>query len=130
MRIHDNLAGADYPVPLEHTQISTANGFQQPPHNGAEKSLLAAEELAREHLGSDARMSVAITQGGIYRGLVIGQTADYVVQQVSKNSAVAHPKERLGREVNAGQKLSITYSDSHAQVREVRERNKTQALER
>ena len=97
---------------------------------GAEKSLRTAEELARKQLGNDARISVAVTDGGIYRGVVIGETADYVVQQISKTSAIAHPKELLEGEARAGQKLSITYSNSHALVREVRERSKTQAMER
>ncbi len=75
-------------------------------------------------------MSMAVTDGGIYRGVVIGETADYLVQQISKSSAVAHPRELLDTEAHAGQKLSITYSDSHAHVREVRERSKTQVMER
>jgi len=114
-------------------QIPLTNGLEaskQPLRNGAEKSLRTAEELARKQLGNDARISVAVTDGGIYRGVVIGETADYVVQQVSKTSAVAHPKELLEGEVRAGQKLSITYSNSHGHVREVRERSKTQAVER
>jgi antirestriction protein ArdC len=131
LRIHDNGTGTDYPVALDPTtQLSAANGLEQPPRNGAEKSLRAAEELARKHLGTDARMSMAVTDGGIYRGVVIGETADYLVQQISKSSAVAHPKELLDTEAHAGQKLSITYSDSHAHVREVRERSKTQVMER
>jgi len=115
------------------TNIPTANGLEaskQPLRNGAEKSLRAAEELTRKQLGNDARTSIAMTDSGIYRGFVIGETADYVVQQISKSSAVAHPKELLDAEAHAGQKLSITYSNAHALVREVRERSKTQAMER
>jgi hypothetical protein len=81
---------------------------------GAEKSLRAAEELTRKQLGNDARTSIAMTDSGIYRGFVIGETADYVVQQISKSSAIAHPKEPLDGDARAGQKLSITYSNSHA----------------
>jgi antirestriction protein ArdC len=134
LRIHDNLAGVDYPVALDPaTDIPAANGLEaskQPLRNGAEKSLRAAEELTRKQLGNDARTSIAMTDSGIYRGFVIGETADYVVQQISKSSAIAHPKELLDGDARAGQKLSITYSNSHALVREVRERNKTQAMER
>ena len=135
LRIHDNLAGADYPVAFSATtQIRATNGLEaakQPPHNGAEKSLHAAERACpRNQLGNDARTSLAVTDGGIYRGLVIGETADYVVQQISKRSAIAHPKNLLDGEARAGQKLSITYSNSHAAVREVRERSATQAMER
>jgi hypothetical protein len=103
---------------------------KQPPRNGAEKSLHDAEELARKQLGKDARTSLAVTDGGIYRGLVIGVTADFIVQQISKRSAIAHPKNLLDGEAREGQKLSITYSNSHAAVREVRERSTTQAMER
>ena len=130
LRIHDNLAGADHPVALDP---ATANGLEaskQPLRNGAEKSLRAAEELTRKQLGDDARTSIAITDSGIYRGYVIGETADYLIQQISKSSAIAHPKQLLDGDTRTGQKLSITYSNSHALVREVRERNKTQALER
>ena len=56
LRIHDHEAGIDYPVALDATaQIPAANGLEQPPRNGAEKALRAAEELARKHLGSEAR---------------------------------------------------------------------------
>jgi antirestriction protein ArdC len=134
VRIHDNLAGADYPTALDPAaQIPTTNRLdasEQPPRNGAEKSLKAAEELTRKQLGKDARMTLAITDGGIYRGLVIGATEDYVVQQISKVVAIAHPKQLLETEAHEGQKLSITYSNAHVLVREVRERSKTQVMER
>jgi antirestriction protein ArdC len=134
LRIHDNLAGADYPVALDPTtQVTATTGLgasKQPPRNGAEKSLHAAEKLAREQLGNDARTSLAVTDGGIYRGLVIGETADFIVQQISKRSAIAHPKNLLDGEARPGQKLSITYNNSHAAVREVRERSTAQAMER
>jgi hypothetical protein len=134
LRIHDNLAGADYSVALDPTgQVPATNGMEaskQPLHNGGEKSLHDAEELARKQLGNDARTSLAVTDGGIYRGLVIGETADFIVQQISKRSAIAHPKNLLDGEAREGQKLSITYRNSHAAVREVRERSTTQAMER
>ena len=76
------LAGADYPMAFDPaTQIPATNGLEaskQPLRNGAEKSLRTAEELARKQLGNDARISVAVTDGGIYRGVVIGETADYL----------------------------------------------------
>lgn len=132
--VHDNLAGADHAVAVDPTTSSRAtNGVEssnEPRRNGAEKSLRTAEELARKHLGNSARMSVAVTDSGIYRGVVIGETEEFVVQQISKTSAVAHPKEFLDAEPQAGQRLSITYSNSHAVVREIRERTRAHALER
>jgi hypothetical protein len=134
LKIHDNLTGTDYQVAVDPTGLVPAtNGLDrlnQQPRNDLDKSLRAAEDLARKQLGNGVRTSVAMTDGGIYRGLVIGATEDYVLQQISKTSVVAHPKELLDSEPHAGQKLSITYRDSHALVREVRERDKTQVLER
>ena len=58
------------------TQIPATNGLEaskQPLRNGAEKSPRTAEELARKQLGNDARISVAVTDGGIYRGVDIAE---------------------------------------------------------
>jgi hypothetical protein len=132
--VHDNLVGADHAVAVDPGGSSpVTNGMEpssEPRRNGAEKSLRTAEELARKHLGNSARMSVAATDSGIYRGVVIGETEEFVLQQISKTAAIAHPKELLDAEPQAGQRLSITYSSSHAVVREIRERARAHALER
>ena len=73
---------------------------------------------------------MAVTEGGVYRGSIIGETEDFVIQQVSKRSAVAHPKELLNAELHEGQRLAITYSGAHAAVREIRERSRTVGMER
>jgi antirestriction protein ArdC len=133
VKFHGNLAGTDKQVavdPMARQPSNKVTGLQAPSASELQKSLQAAEELTVKHLGTSARMTAALTDGGIYRGSMIGMTDHHLLQQISPKAAVAHPKELLDSQMQIGQKLSIAYSDSHATVREIRERARTQELAR
>ncbi len=95
-----------------------------------EKAFQSAQTLTSERLGKDAQLTAALTEGGRYRGPVIAETGELVIQQITAKSAIAHRKELLDSEPQLGQRVSIAYTDSRANVRDIRERAKPQEIAR
>jgi hypothetical protein len=116
-KVHNNATGTDYALTVD-------------PLSANEKSFQSAQALTSERLGKNAQLTAALTDGGRYRGPVIGETGDLVIQQITAKSAIAHPKELLDSPPQVGKRVSIAYADSHANVREIRERVKGQELAR
>ena len=87
-------------------------------------ALNEANAVAVQALGNGVRTFSAQTESGVYRGTVVGDTDEHVVQRVSQRSAVAHRKADLDTTPMAGQNVSIAYSNARGSVRELRERAK------
>ena len=96
----------------------------------AAAQLSAEQEVTARTLGEAAKTYPAQTRSGTYRGPVIGETEEHFLQRVSSRSAVAHPKGLLDPQPAVGDSVAINYSNSHATVREFRERAKEQQLGR
>ena len=94
------------------------------------QSFRAANELTARALGDGAKTHAALTDSGVYRGTIIGETDLHVVQRLSSSSAVAHMKHLLGSAPALGESVCVAYSQSRAEVRELRQRTKTQGLAR
>jgi len=102
-----------------------------------QQSLREAQRLAKMVLGHEASVVMAEDRSGIYRGVIIGQTRDYIVQQIGgQAAAVVHAKERFDQRgggfpwPKVGQMVSIHYAHARAIVREIRERIHEQGLSR
>jgi hypothetical protein len=94
-----------------------------------QQSLSDARRIVKAVLGAAASTIVAERQSGIYRGVIIGQTKDYIIQQIGKQpNAVIHFKDLFrtaSREFSlpeVGRAFSIHYARSRAIAREIRER--------
>ena len=102
-----------------------------------QQSLSDARQVAKMVLGREASVTMAEHNSGIYRGMIIGHTRDYIIQQIGKQAAaVLHPKD-LFRAADhefpwpaVGRAFSIHYSQSHAVAREIRERLREHGLSR
>ena len=116
-KVNDNATGTDHALAVD-------------PLFSSEKTRQAAQSLTTERLGTDATLTAALKEGGRYRGTVISEVDDLVIQQTSAKSAIVHAKELLGTTPRVGERVSIAYSDSHAEVRPLRERAKSQDLAR
>ena len=94
------------------------------------ESLAEARAIAAKKLGESVTLRAAETESGVYRGAIIGETELQVIQRESGQSAVAHPKELLGRQPQIGEAVRISYSNSKGSVRDSHERSKSKNLGR
>ena len=100
------------------------------------RKLLGGSELSRQvqlalkELGPEARIDQALTDSGVYRGTILAETAQDLVQQVSPHSAVIHRKDRLDGPPQLGEHVRIAYVDGVGHVQQVRERSHSKELSR
>jgi hypothetical protein len=102
-----------------------------------QESLREARQVAKMALGQETSTEMAERNGGIYRGVIIGHTRDYIVQQIGKQAAaVIHSKNLFHAPAaefpwpEVGYAVSIHYAGSHAIARDIRERVREQGLSR
>jgi antirestriction protein ArdC len=94
------------------------------------RSFAEARELGELVLGEAARVLVAQTDSGNYRGEVIGRTSQHIVQQINSQSAVAHMKHFLSRVPEPGECVRIAYSNERAEVERLQPKVRARGLER
>jgi len=102
-----------------------------------QQSLKEAHKVAKMVLGRAAAVAMAEHNSGVYRGVIIGHTRDYIVQQIGRQAAaVIHSKDRFAERdaefpwPEVGQTVSIQYSRAQAVARQIRERSHQQELSR
>jgi hypothetical protein len=92
--------------------------------------LPASLRSALKQMAPDARIENAQTDSGIYRGSIIVETEQNLIQQITSHSAVVHRKELLDIIPAIGENVRVAYSNGNAHVLLVKERSKTQELGR
>ncbi len=112
IQVHDKLAGTDVRKVL----------------GGAELPLQV--QLALMELGPEARMDRALTDSGVYRGTVLAETVQDLIQRITPQSAVIHRKDHLDVVPPTGEYVRITYSNGVAHVQDVRQRSRNKELSR
>src|SRR5580692_8666430 len=85
-------------------------------------SLTEAKSITAKTLGDSAKTLAAETGSGSYRGPIIGETEQYLIQRQSASTGIAHPKDLLDRQAQIGESVRINYSNSKGAVRDFRER--------
>ena len=110
--VHDKLAGTD---------VGKLLGGAELPH----QVLVALSELV-----PGARIERALTDSGVYRGAILAETAQDLVQQISPHSAVIHRKGHLDAPPQTGEHVRIAYVDGVGHVQQVRERSRSKELAR
>jgi hypothetical protein len=112
IEVHDKIAGTDVRKLL----------------GGAE--LPQQVRVALNELRPDARIEQALTDSGVYRGTILAETAQDLIQQISPHSAVIHRKDHLDAPPQTGERVRIAYVDGVAHVQQVRERSHSKELSR
>ena len=92
--------------------------------------LPAGLESTLKEMGTDARVEHAQTDSGTYRGRIIADTEKNLIQQITSHIAVVHRKELLDSIPAVGENVRVAYSNHNARVLPVKERSKTQELQR
>jgi hypothetical protein len=100
------------------------HGRSGPPSqpNELADSLTAARSITTQALGNSAQMLMAQPESGIYRGVILGETACHVIQRQSAHTGIAHLKHLLDRQPQVGDHVRIHYAKSKGTVRGFRER--------
>ena len=98
--------------------------------NGKKLETETAKAITADALGEFAKTVPAQTQSGNYRGVIIGETNNLLIQRQSAHSAITHPKELLDRQPSMGESVRINYSNSKGSVRECREHAKATEVAR
>jgi antirestriction protein ArdC len=119
-------------VNVEEKQTGTDRRSTVETHERDTKAdeLGSARAIAATALVDGVRTVDALTEGGTYRGMILGETERYLVQRQSAGMAILHQKELLDRVPHTGETFSINYSNGKGIVREARERFRSQDLGR
>jgi hypothetical protein len=112
IEVHDKAAGTDVRKLL----------------GGAE--LPQQVRVALNELRPEARIEQALTDGGVYRGTILAETAQDLVQQINPHSAVVHRKDHLDTPPRTGEHVRIAYADGVGHVQTVHERTRSKELSR
>ena len=94
------------------------------------ESLEVARGIARWRLGDSARVLAPDTASGAYSGRIIGETKYHMIQRISAESAIAHPKRLLREPPLVDDIVRITYTNDCAVVRPRRARERAHTLGR
>jgi antirestriction protein ArdC len=136
VRFHDKQSGVDYRFPIStgerSNQPGAANGLDQ---NAPERERLGASfgdarKMVAEIIGDTGRTVAALTSSGTYRGQIIGETDNHLLQQISGHTVVAHMKHALSATPQIGENVVIVYSNSKAVVSEFHQRARANQLAR
>jgi len=87
-------------------------------------------QLVLKELGPEARIDQALNDSGVYRGTVLAETTQNLIQQITPQSAVIHRKDDLDSVPSIGNHVRISYSDGLGHVQQVRERSHSKELSR
>jgi antirestriction protein ArdC len=116
---HDAHKAADFLLAFERTPE-----LQKP------NPLAQVEMAAKSLVGETTRLYPAQTQSARYRGPIVGEADQFVIQQIGPRSAIAHDKALLGGMPAVGDNVSIAYSNGEALIKALRVRDKSPALAR
>jgi hypothetical protein len=95
-----------------------------------ERSLESATALAGYELKTDAQVTLANKDDGIYNGKVLGVTDRYLLQRSGPNSAIAHDKDVFQTLPSYGRDVTVLYSAGNARVNVQPVRDKGLGIER
>jgi len=130
--VHDKRFGNDHHTPVD--QPGPANdqdkGAKAATRSELSESFQEARALAIKELGQEVHTYVAQTRSGIYRGKIIGETEQHIVQRVSAQTAVAHLKKLVGDQTELNTHVAISYQAENARVHPVAERSRTAEIVR
>jgi antirestriction protein ArdC len=107
-----------------------AGGRKAPTQAELERSFQDARKFSQEKLGDQSRTYLAQTESGNYRGTVIGETDQHIIQQLNPQSTTVHPKHMFSELPGIGQAIRVSYSNHQACIAPYKARSKARELAR
>ena len=83
-----------------------------------------ARTAVTDAMSTSARTVEADIRSGVYRGTIVSETEQHILQRQSAQTAVLHPKQLLDRSPETGEIVRITYSNSSGLVQQTHSRAK------
>ena len=124
------------PAPKEETQVAKselANGTDatlQQRTNTVAGHLKEASSLTAQLLGEDAKTKPATLIAGNYRGQIVAETSEILLQRLSPKSTVVHEKELFNEVPKVGANVAINYTNGNPSVRAIKERGRALEMSR
>ncbi len=126
-KVESTVVGAPNASVLTLVSQAGTQSVNSATFSSATEAFKRAESLTSTMLGSSARTIPAQVDSGIYRGPILAETSDLVLQRLSARAVVAHQKALFepGQSPTVGESFSIVYSKSKPLVRELKDHSKT-----
>jgi hypothetical protein len=86
--------------------------------------------IVAKALGASAKVRTPQVEGGIYRGVILGETTHHIVQRQSAHLGIAHLKDSLEGRPQVAEYVSIQYAHGRGTVRNCCERAKSAERDR
>jgi DNA-binding NtrC family response regulator len=112
-----NAAMIQYRITLQKEDLleKARGGRSLPPETRNYQEYQILEQRVREILSRDAVTSLP-TESGVYFGTTICENTDFLVQRITQDKAIAHPKSRLSTIPRLGEFVRIEYTGGAGEV--------------
>jgi len=92
--------------------------------------LKEASSLTAQLLGEDAKTKPATLIAGNYRGQIVAETSETLLQRLSPKSIVVHEKDLFNEIPKVGANVAINYTNGNPSVRAIKERGRSLEMTR
>lgn len=129
--VSDKQTGTERRTQVEKPEIG--NGTDATPQNRANTvagHLKEASSLTAQLLGEDAKAKPATLTAGNYRGQIVAEPPEILLQRLSPKSIVVHEKDLFNEVPKVGANVAINYTNGNPLVRAIKERGRSLEMSR
>ncbi len=129
--VSDKQTGTERRIQLEKSSIGNGtHATLQSQTTPAADHLQEAASLTAQLLGQHAKTKPATLTAGSYRGQIIAETSETVLQRLSPKSSVVHEKDLFSEVPKVGANVAINYIEGNPSVRPIKERGRALEMSR